>query len=169
MNHGPHSGPHTPVPPVDSGDAAMPSRQEALIGNLRDQSLMWQSSRAQEHRSWESGGGSDPRCPDLDPLSDASFLRANSGMRSGSMRRNIGMDWHSVESETLNTETEQYVVSFKKTVARSYSHQLQEIIDRSWYVVDFVSRDDQGQRFSLNETGCPQLRDIFEEIASRAN
>jgi hypothetical protein len=80
----------------------------------------------------------------------------------------LGIDWHTVESETLSTRTEQYAVFFKKTVVRSYAHQLGQVLDRRKYEIEFVSIGNQSQKFLLNETTSPDLESIFEEISSRA-
>jgi hypothetical protein len=85
------------------------------------------------------------------------------------MPRHVGMDWHTVESETLSAQTELYTVSFKKTGVNSYSHQFRERYDRQWYVAEFVSRDEHGQRLVLDETKFPVLESLFQAIAARTN
>jgi hypothetical protein len=169
MNQGPVNNSVTSKNTSDSASPVMPSREEALIEALREPALVWKSARTREHRSWESGGGSDPRCPDLDPLSDTGILQAASGLRSRSMPRHVGMDWHTVESETLSAQTEQYTVSFKKTAVNSYSHQLRESYVRQWYVAEFVRRDDKDQRLVLDQAKFPVLESLFHEIAARTN
>jgi hypothetical protein len=158
---------HAPVTNgIDSRDAFMPGREEFFIENLRESSLVWQSSRTQEERSWQRGG-SDPRCPNFDTLSDMDILGMTPRISSRSMMRHTERDWRTIESQTLSAQTDEYDVAFKKTHLRSYSGRLGESLDKCWYTVDFISRSDHTQIFSLDDTKFPSLGPVFEEIATK--
>jgi hypothetical protein len=168
MNSEPVNSSRTPVNIIHSGAVVMPCREQFLLQFLQEARLEWKMTRALEHRSWESGGGSDPRCPDLDPpLSDRQFLRTPFGGFGRSMGVHIGMDWQTINSETLSASREQYDVFVKKTIVNSYSHQVRQSITRCWYAVEVVSREDKRQIVSFDEAGFPTLGAFFEEIAAK--
>jgi hypothetical protein len=158
---------HTTPNKIHSSDVVMPGREQVLLDTLRDSSLVWQSAHKRDSRSWRSGGGSDPFRPNLDPLSERELTPTNSGISKRSLEGDIGLDWHTVEESTLTTQTEDHDVILQKTLVNSYSHQVRKSMNRRSYTAEFVSRHDKDQRCSLNDSTCPAVRDLFEELSAK--
>lgn len=78
----------------------------------------------------------------------------------------VGIDWHTAESVTLSARTGEYEVVLTKTAVNSYSHRTRTGIDKSWVTVEFFDPHEHARRLSLDGSTFPEVRDLFEEIAS---
>jgi hypothetical protein len=149
--------------------AAMPSREQALIDSLKDIDLSWQIKSAKDHRSWESSGV-DPYAPNPDPLNEGLFSnhfrllpdRSFSGRR---FPHSTGIDWHTVETETLSTENDLYTISFRRTHINSYMHHLRRGVNEISYTAEFVDRSDASHKVVVDSAQFPELGTLFSLIS----
>lgn len=174
MNRSPVSSSQSKGQPTITGDISMPTRDEVLVETLRDASLTWSSSRSRQHETWKS----DARSYILSPsagLDDGLSPRPHRGFGIGGVRPALRLmtyaqiDWHTVETETLRTTTDALEVVFTKTHVNAYSHQFRQGTDKTSYVAEFRSLDDKDQRVRVEESQCPALARIFQDIAKRIN
>ncbi len=148
----------------------LPSREQVLLELLSDPSLAWNASRARDDVTWDSINGQDPTTALLGDLDDIGrpMRRHDSRVRNHGlqpMKGHTGIDWHTVELETLSTTTENYDIVLRKTRVNSYSHRTRVHFDNTSYSAEFSDREDKSQRVAVDGQHHPALEKLFNQIA----
>lgn len=149
--------------------AVMPSREQALVDSLQDIGLSWQLKSTKDHMSWESTGV-DPFAPNPDPFNEGLFSRherllPDLSFSSRSFPRSTGLDWHTVETDTLTTSSDLHRISFHRTHVNSYQHHQRRGVNEISYTVEFVDRCDASQRVVVDNAQFPELATLFRSIS----
>jgi hypothetical protein len=171
MSNNPVGHGHSQSTALELDKVVLPARAQMLIESLRDPALQWRSSHTQGREAWESDRGVDPTRPVLETDYPSSRRGHSTSVRGGSFgpRPHAHVDWHTTDSVVLASSTDLYEVILRKTHVNSYSHRTRTGVDKTWYSAEFRSLNGERDTVTSNDSECPILARVFEDISRKVH